>query len=156
MTIAVTGHRLFNEPLLDRFAVDILAGLEPRPDRVITGMALGWDQAIARACVDLGIPFTAAVPFQGQEDKWPDTAQAEWCRLLNFATEVQVVSAGGYGPWKMHARNQWMVDRCDSLLALYGGKSGGTRQCVEYAQGKGVNVRNVWNEWVRYKEERAA
>ena len=42
-----------------------------RPDAVISGMALGWDQAVARATADLGIPWVAAITFEGQESKWP-------------------------------------------------------------------------------------
>jgi uncharacterized phage-like protein YoqJ len=129
------------------FARKVLDQLEPI--RVITGMALGWDQAIAQACVDLKIPFSAAVPFNGQELTWPRAAQDRYHRLLGQAQEVVIVSDGDYAPEKMQVRNQWMVDNCDVLLALYDGSSGGTANCVRYAEGKSVPVINIWSSWTK-------
>lgn len=114
---------------------------------VITGMALGWDQAVARACVDLGVPFVAAVPFRGQEARWSADAQASYRRLLDRAARVVVVSKGRYSPGAMERRNRWMLDRalgaCDGggaahVMALYDGDSpGGTRNALEYVFGEG-------------------
>ena len=86
-TIAGTGHRPqklggFGETAnstLRRFArawLEILA-----PERGISGMALGWDQALAAAAVDLAIPFVAAVPFASQAVKWARSGLSR-CRFL--------------------------------------------------------------------------
>jgi uncharacterized phage-like protein YoqJ len=155
MVLAVTGHRPsklggYGESAYTKlvlFARKVLDQLEPI--RVITGMALGWDQAIAQACVDLKIPFSAAVPFNGQELTWPRAAQDRYHRLLGQAQEVVIVSDGDYAPEKMQVRNQWMVDNCDVLLALYDGSSGGTANCVRYAEGKSVPVINIWSSWTK-------
>lgn len=37
-------------------------------------MALGWNTALALAAIELGIPLTAAVPFEGQKRKLADRA----------------------------------------------------------------------------------
>jgi uncharacterized phage-like protein YoqJ len=37
----------------------------------------------------------------------------------------------------MQIRNEWMVDRCDKLIAVWDGSKGGTGNCVDYA--KSVN-----------------
>jgi uncharacterized phage-like protein YoqJ len=34
----------------------------------------------------------------------------------------------------MHARNAWMVDQCEALLAVWDGTPGGTSGCVNYAK----------------------
>jgi hypothetical protein len=34
--------------------------VQARPDKTISGMALGWDMAFAQVSADLGIPFIAA------------------------------------------------------------------------------------------------
>ena len=34
----------------------------------------------------------------------------------------------------MQIRNQWMVDNCELLIAVFDGTSGGTANCVNYAK----------------------
>jgi uncharacterized phage-like protein YoqJ len=34
----------------------------------------------------------------------------------------------------MQVRNEWMVDHCNDLLAVWDGSDGGTGNCVRYAQ----------------------
>lgn len=100
----------------------------------ISGMALGFDTWAAEDCVELEIPFTAAVPFVGQEKSWRDgRVRAHYHELLAKAAEVVVVSSGGYTPKKMQVRNEWMVDHCDLLIAAWDGSSGGTSNCWRYA-----------------------
>lgn len=152
--IAGTGHRPrslggYSEAAwrkLWSFAVQELRRVEP--EKVITGMALGWDQALARACVRLKIPFVVAVPFDGQSTVWPKDAQRRYAALLGQATQVVMVSPGGYDVSKLHKRNEWMVDNCDELLALYNGAdTGGTAACVRYAQEVGRPIDNCWERW---------
>ena len=53
------------------------------PSEVISGMALGWDMALAQAAINLGIPFIAAVPFIGQENMWIKKTQEYYKELLS-------------------------------------------------------------------------
>lgn len=103
-------------------------------EKAISGMALGIDQIAAEICVELGIPFTAAVPFIGQENAWPELSRIKYRELLAKAVEVVVVSEGGYAASKMQVRNQYMCDHCDLLIAVWDGTPGGTGNCVKYAQ----------------------
>lgn len=118
--------------------------LERRPERVVSGMALGWDQALAWASIDAGIPFTAAVPFEGMERKWPSLSRENFASLLKLADKIEIVCDGGYAPWKMQERNKWMVDNSDSVLALWNGTDGGTANCVRYAEKVGKPIINLW------------
>lgn len=124
--------------------------LKYRPDEVISGMALGWDTALALAAIELEIPLAAAVPFEGQERKWRPEQQKQFLKILARATTVAIVSPGGYGVWKMQTRNRWMVDRATGLLALWNGGGGGTGNCIEYARSSGVKIINLWAAWERH------
>lgn len=119
---------------------------------VVSGMAQGWDQAVAHAAFRLGIPLVAAVPFDSQEAKWPEEAKRRYYALLAKASLVHVVSPGGYAAKKFIVRDHWMVDRAVStgglLMSLWDGKSeGGTWHTVNYAQQQGVSVVNCWSNW---------
>ena len=105
-----------------------------KPDYAISGMALGVDQWAAQVCVDLKIPFLAAVPFAGQESMWPLQSQRHYHNLLKKAFQTVVVSQGGYAAVKMQKRNEYMVDQCGVLIAVWDGSPGGTGNCVKYAQ----------------------
>lgn len=117
------------------------------PVKVISGMALGWDQAIAVAALELGIPVSAYVPFAGQEDAWPAESQRRYRCILGGCAEVVIVSPGGYSPAAMQIRNRCMVDDADVVLALWDGSSGGTANCVNYALKKNKFIQNLWPEY---------
>lgn len=110
---------------------------------VITGMALGFDMLLARVARQLNIPYTAAVPFIGQESRWPREAQKVYNDLLDDAHKVIVVSEGGYSAKKMQVRNEWMVDHADMLIAWWDGSNGGTANCVRYAQSQDIPILNL-------------
>jgi uncharacterized phage-like protein YoqJ len=132
--------------LLINYAIEILPSY--KPTKIISGMALGWDQAVAQAAVALGIPFIAAVPFVGQEFVWKDQQKTEYTRLLSLASEVKIVSPGGYTTQKYHERDKWMVDNSDSMLALWSGvEKGGTYSTIKYAKKVQKPVFNVWPGW---------
>lgn len=156
LVIAATGHRPSklgcgygnNMHLpLTQLAYDYLARLGP--DSVISGMALGWDQAFADAALLLGLPVHAAVPFKGQESQWPTKARAQWQRIIDRCASVTIVCLGGYHPEKMQVRNEWMVDRCDRMCALWDGSAGGTGNCIRYAANDPkVVIDNLYDQWL--------
>lgn len=152
MRVAFTGHRpgrLFGFDLHDprRLAIKasltkVLEGLE-RPLSAISGMALGFDQDAADVCVEMAIPFIAAIPFLGQEKVWPLSSRKHYERLLSKASEVIVVSPGGYASFKMQKRNEWLVDHSELLIACWDGSDGGTGNCVKYAEKMGREIHRL-------------
>lgn len=114
-----------------------------KPEKTISGMALGVDTWAAQECVKLGIPFIAAVPFKGQQALWPLESQSEYRKLLGQAAEVVYVCQPPYAPWKMQVRNKWMVDHSDLLLAVWDGTKGGTGNCVAYAELMGRQISRI-------------
>lgn len=153
MIIAATGHRPdklggYSHDVLDRLAsvaVDYLQ--QNRPSGLITGMAQGWDTACALACMQLHIPYICAIPFLGQESKWPEQAQERYRLLVNAAFKSLLVCRGEYAVWKMHKRNEWMVDNCDRLVAMWDGSTGGTDSCLKYAVKKNKPFDNLWENF---------
>ena len=150
MIVAGTGHRPnklggYTRDAQTRLFNTAIKSLEHlQPTKLISGMALGWDQALARACVELNIPFIAAVPFAGQETVWPAASQREYRELCEAASDFIIVSPGGYSAAKMQIRNEWMVDHCDRVLALWDGSPGGTRNCIDYAKTVNRPISNAW------------
>lgn len=111
-------------------------------------MALGWDQAVAHASIMEGIPFLAAVPFRGQERIWPLDAQRRYHSLLERAAEVDWGSEHP-GTKALLDRNKWMMQRCDTVLALWNGSfHGGTAHAIAFATRKRLPIINLWSKFV--------
>lgn len=154
--VAFTGHRPDKlggyKPCLwqTRIRSRLIAEIQKLdPAAAITGMALGIDQWAAEECFFLGIPFVAAVPFEGQELRWPPESQRHYRDIIARAFKVHLVSkVRPVGPREaadmLQARNRWMADACDHLLAVWDGSEGGTGNCVKYAQriGKPITIIN--------------
>lgn len=179
MIVAGTGHR--PEKLGTHrhagYSIDARARLESfvhslvgelRPAIVVSGMAQGFDMALAEGAVRCGIPFIAALPFGGQEAQWPQEARERYASLLKKAHSIKLVSEGGYANWKYQRRNEYLVHSCDLLVALWDGTDGGTANCIRYAEKTGRTMEpmaeaivsahreppirtggltNVWSRW---------
>ncbi len=131
---------------------------ELKPQKVISGMAVGVDTWLALAARERGQPLCAAIPFEGQELRWPDPSQVLYHELLKGAEVVnvsgfKVVEEGGerwlrrpntqgvmiHTPTGrelvsllMQIRNKWMVDNCRLVLSVWDGSPGGTGNCMKY------------------------
>lgn len=153
MIIAGTGHRPNKlggysqsaQNKLVKIAEDWL--IEHKPEKILSGMAIGWDQALAIAAVKQEIPFIAVVPFKGQERMWSKDSIMVYNALLLLAKDIVVVSQGDYSYEKMQLRNQYLVDNSDKILAMYDGSEGGTRNCIAYARRKLKPVINLFDKY---------
>jgi uncharacterized phage-like protein YoqJ len=161
MVVAFTGHRpdklggyRLPNPVQTRVETALRRRLEQllkahRDLLCLSGMALGVDQWAAAACIELGVPFKAFVPFIGQESMWPEPAQRRYRHLIERASSVLLLREAppGYGaaPRLLQKRNEAMVDRCELLLAVWDGSPGGTANCVRYAEAIGKPVEKL--EW---------
>lgn len=166
-TIAGTGHRpnrLGGYAVQPRLTDLARAALERyQPQRVASGMALGWDQALAQAALDLGIPLIALVPFDGFDRRWPTQAQRALHTLLERATERHVITTTPVGSYReaaraLHLRNDALLDAAQSdahglLLALWNGaQDGGTYGAIVKARKRGVRIVNLWRSWRAYAQ----
>lgn len=124
-----------------------------RPSLIISGGALGWDQALADAAHRFEIPFMLALPFDDFDCKWPKESRGHLAHLMHYAKEIFYVCQPGYAPWKMQARNKWMVDNADAVLALWNGTSGGTANCIKYAESVKKDIVNLWEDYEYLREQ---
>lgn len=153
MEIAGTGHRPqklggFSQELEDRLYLMAYDHLEEaKPTYLHTGLALGWDKALAYAAIDLGIPFVGHIPFEGQEKTWAKKAQDEYHEICDLA-DTLIVYSKTFDFAHYLKRDEGMVDCAGQVLALWNGEpKGGTHHTVRYATRVGVPVVNLWKEW---------
>ena len=124
-----------------------------QPHAVVTGMALGWDQALARAARREGIPYVAVVPFEGQESRWHSTDRAAYKDLLTGAESVVIVAEDVVDfRQALMDRNERMVDISDGVLGLWDGRHhGGTFHCLQYAHAQGKRVHHLFQLWQDFR-----
>jgi uncharacterized phage-like protein YoqJ len=143
--VGITGHRpnkINCEKLPNPTYIKICQEIEKhllelKPYKVISGMALGVDSWFVNISLKLNIPFIAAIPFKGQETVWKDKDKKIYNKFLEKAEDIVIVSSGGYSKEKMQVRNEYIVDNCDVLIAVFNSElSGGTANCVKYAEEK--------------------
>ena len=108
------------------------------------GMAMGTDILAGELVIALQrqypeLRLIAVLPFPEQSKGWPADWKRRWSALLYQADE-QVVLYPSYRQGCFHARNRYMVDHAQRVIAVYNGSPGGTRMTVEYARKKGVPV----------------
>jgi uncharacterized phage-like protein YoqJ len=155
LIICGTGHRpsklggygedvFWDLVRLCHWALDTL-----KPKLVITGGAIGFDQALAQAALDKGIPYKMYLPFEGQESTWPLQGQVRYNQLVLASAEARYICSPGFENWKMQARNEAMVNDSGYVLCLWDGSSGGTGNCVRYAKQKNKPMGNLWDRWQR-------
>ena len=154
--VAVTGHRppkiggydgksplrLLVNRKLEKVIVSINKEEWDRPKQtvLITGGALGVDTDAAYIAAKNRIPYIVAVPCNDHSKMWPKAAREEYQHMLNFSRKVEVIHKGDYHRLCMQQRNMWMINHCDKLIAVWDGSSGGTANCVKYAQDQGKEI----------------
>jgi len=94
---------------------------------------------------DPSIRLVIAEPFAGHDAKWKDEHKVRYAALKSVADKVVVVHSGGYDAWKMNKRNEYMIDRASTLVAVFDGdKYGGTYNALSYARKRGgVNILTI-------------
>lgn len=156
MIYGVTGHRDAGQKPgeLQDFARLIVARMiQTGCTEVITGMALGWDLAVAEACVEVDLPFVAALPFAGQESHWSGEDRQLYTRMLYKAAKVWYVGKLALNE-NYHKRDRMIVQTCTQLWALDSGRRSGTHSTVLFAEQVGCRVEPLWDRWRSYQQER--
>jgi uncharacterized phage-like protein YoqJ len=141
MIVGFTGHRKLSHPE-QKIVKETITWLRLwKPEKAISGMAIGFDQLAARACIYLGIPLVAALPAKGQPERWPEAMQKLYYKILDRAAEIVYIdTVPGYNSGrnfieKLFIRNRWIVDKSDRILAYYDGShKGGTFHTISYAE----------------------
>ncbi|MES9681640.1 SLOG family protein [Gottfriedia acidiceleris] len=111
----------------------------------ISGMALGADTIFALVALKLkrqgyDVKLEAAIPCTAHASQWPQQSQDQWKNIVEQSDVVTYVSKLLYKPYLMQKRNEYMVNQCHELLAIFDGSAGGTANCVKYAEQKGKKI----------------
>lgn len=103
------------------------------------GMAMGADMDFAETVLSLrreypNIKLHAAIPCSDQCAKWDRENVKRYKRILSHA-DTSVILSESYTKDCMLARNRYMVDRSDIVLAIWNGQEqGGTWYTIRYAR----------------------
>lgn len=177
LVIGVTGHRKLEavdriEPLLPA-TIDAVIGLLPPGERgrarltILTPLAEGADRLVAREVLRRpGSRLHAVLPLPRKEyerDFDGQSSRDEFAGFLERAVQVDELPPRATRTAAYLAVGQFVVDRCDVLVALWDGLppagEGGTGSIVDYARGAGCPlfwIRTVAPFDVRYEPGYAA
>lgn len=148
-TMCFTGHRPEKlpwgsdetSPRCREFQLRLMAviyhAVETGHTRFIAGMAEGIDLMAAETVLKLKeslpeLQLECALPYRRG-------GSPRFHKILKQADTVTVLSES-YHSGCMYARNHYMVEHSDTVLAVYTGAPGGTRQTIEYARALGKKV----------------
>lgn len=109
-----------------------------------SGMALGTDvffalEVLRMRAADRAIKLHCAIPCVGQEKKWPTRSQDIYNFCLEYAESKCYISKE-YSAYAMQKRNEYIVDHVNKLIAVYDGSTGGTKNCIDYAERVGIPI----------------
>lgn len=110
----------------------------------ISGMQRGVDIWAAEIVLKLkmeGKPvrLISACAWNGMEKLWEQSWKDRYKSILNNADEIVYVSKFP-GRAAFFERNHWMVDHSSRLIGVYTGAPGGSKETIEYAKKKGLEV----------------
>ena len=150
--VCFTGHRPFKLGVPERKVVkalgkEIKQAIEDGYTTFITGMAQGVDIWAAEIVIDLKkkndqLKLICACPYDGFEKAWDASWQRRYHRILEKADLVKYI-CDHYSKPCFQIRNEWMVDHSARVIAAWNGEPSGTKNTVDYANRKNVEVRNI-------------
>lgn len=153
VSAAFTGHRFYDfsqrEFIQERLSSAISEAYDHGIRNFISGFALGIDLMAAQLVQSLkcdlpGISLTAAIPFEGQAERYNIYDKRVYRRLLELADKVIVLS-DYYYPRCFFDRDKFMVENASYLIAYYDGREkGGTYYTVKKARARGIPIINVY------------
>ena len=144
---ALTGHRALPadfsvNQLYDLFEELILGGFAC----FRCGMAQGFDLAALQCLADLRQKYRftieACIPYEGHGSNFPCEDRRRYDALLSWCEEKTVLFPA-YTRGCFLARDRYMVNGADLLVAYCVKETGGAAYTVKYAMQKGVPVRYV-------------
>ena len=103
-------------------------------------VAVIGSRGIEKADLAKYIPENASVILSGGA-KGIDTLAEQYARERGIPTEILLPNYALFGKSAPLIRDRQIVDRADLVVAIWDGKSPGTRYTIEYAKSQSVPVR---------------
>ena len=159
-----SGHRpeKLNEPeayIKQWLSAQIDSAIAAGYTTFISGCAMGVDIWAAQIVFQKkqqnpSLRLIAATPWPGFSNKWSIDWQVQYSELLKNADLIVPVS-NHYHKSVFQQRNEWMVDHSNRVIAYFNGAPGGTKNTIDYATSKGIEVvTNNPNYEPKQKKER--
>lgn len=110
----------------------------------ISGCAMGVDIwagqiVLKKKATNPRIHLIAATPWPRFAGRWNEEWQSQYNDLLSNA-DLIVNVCDHYHNGVFQQRNVWMVDHSNRVIAYFNGSPGGTRNTIEYANKKNIEV----------------
>lgn len=137
-TCAFTGHRQMEDNFdAARFEEVLTAYIQEGYVTFLCGMAVGFDMLAAELVLKLKktypqLKLIACIPCDCQSKYFRAEQKARYESILQSCEEVRVLSPRYYKGC-MQARDRYMVDNCDLLVAYKRVNEGGTYYTLNYA-----------------------
>ncbi|MBR4123927.1 MAG: DUF1273 family protein [Clostridia bacterium] len=116
-----------------------------------TGMAMGFDIIAAEIVLliknsyNTPIELVCVVPFKNQGDSFSPFWKNKYTKIIENSDSVICLNEE-YHKGCYQQRNKYMVENSDYILTWYDGKSGGTRNTIDYAAKIGRYIINANRE----------
>ena len=145
---ALTGHRDLGEDFPLNGVYDSLEeAIKMGYDYFLCGMAQGFDLYALECLIQLKqkypIQIEACIPFEGQERFYSQENKKRYRTFLTWC-EKKTVLFDGYRDNCFLARDRYMVDNADFLIAYCKEKKSGTGYTMLYAQKKNIPLINLY------------
>lgn len=147
--VCFTGHRPEKLSASEKFIKqqlynEIIKSIQDGFYVFISGMARGvdiWASEIVLQLKNEGYPIKliCALPYNGFDKSWSIYWQNKYNLILSHADLVRYISPY-YSPDCFKLRNVWMVNHSSRVIAVYNGKTGGTKNTINYANNNNVPV----------------
>jgi hypothetical protein len=154
--IGVTGHQDIPRAarqLVRETVRNIVEALEP-PRGLLTSLAAGADQLVAREVLAAGGELHVIIPCAGYAATFGDAAVLQdFQSLVGEATDTEILAFTAPSEEAFWAAGKLVVYRCDVLLAIWDGTParglGGTGDVVRYAREQGRETCVIWPDSLR-------
>jgi len=147
-----TGHRpeklkRSEEEIKNGLEEAILEAVSDGYTTFITGMARGVDIWSGQIVLWLRqdnpeLRLIAALPYPGCDSRWSASWRRQYVEVLEAADLVKAISPA-YSVASFQKRDEWMVDQSSRVIAIYDGVPGGTKNTIDYAMKRGIEIEYV-------------
>lgn len=138
------------ETIKDWLTQQIKAAISAGYTTFISGCAMGVDIWAAQIVIHIreeqkvkqgnsNLHLIAATPWPGFSNKWSIDWKQQYSDLLKNA-DLIIPVCNHYHKGVFQQRNEWMVDHSNRVIAYYNGAPGGTKNTIDYAQKKQIEV----------------
>jgi uncharacterized phage-like protein YoqJ len=115
--------------------------------RLITSLELGWEQALAKAALEMKIPYIVSFPYPGRDKDWSQENRILYYELLSRADELYQVN-DEYSLAALEECRDWQTSQSDLVLALWNYEfESDVFTAIRSALDKDVQVCNLWQDW---------